>query len=176
MHPKTKGADTGVRTRTQTWSSYLIRLFCFSLGDLMMRALLQPFFALDLEDPALRLCSWEELGKLSGLMTRGMFVSPRSRALAMASEMMRLAFCCFSSSDGASICCSRLGTRFSEEDECEDEDEDDEDEEEEEEEEDEELLFICGLSSRAWLLEPLVFFGGLKEKEEEKNEIRQMFT
>lgn len=126
----------------------------------MMRALL-PFFALDLEDPALCLCSSEELGKLSGLMTRGMFFSPRSRALAMASEMMRLAFCCLSSSEDTSICCSRLGTRFSEEDECEDEDEEDE-EEEEEEEEDEELLFIGGLSSRAWLLEPLVFFGGLR--------------
>lgn len=65
-----------------------------------------------------------------------------------------------------------MGTRFSEEDECEDEDEEDEDEdedEEEEEEDDEELLFIGGLSSRAWLLEPLVFFGGLRGERKRKS-------
>lgn len=142
----------------------------------MMRALLQPFFTLDFEDPALCLCSSEELGKLSGLMTRGMFFSPRSRALAMASEMMRLAFCCLSSSDDASICCGRLETRFSEDDECEDEDEEDEEEDEEEEEEEEELLFIGGLSSRAWLLEPLVFFGGFRRKKEERRLSECAFT
>ncbi|GAA6096268.1 uncharacterized [Tachysurus ichikawai] len=156
---------------TSKSSAYLIRLFCFSLGDLMIRALLQPFFALDLEDPALCLRGSEELGKLSGLMTRGMFFSPRSRALAMASEMMRLAFCCLSSSDETSICCNRLGTRFSEEDECEDEDEEDEDEEED----DEELLFIGGLSSRAWLLEPLVFFGGFGRRKKDTEDAVKIF-
>ncbi len=56
------------------------------------------FLPLDLEEPALWLrCCDEEDGKCSGLMMRGIFFSPLSRALAMASEMIWLAFCCLSS-------------------------------------------------------------------------------
>lgn len=112
----------------------------------------------------LPLCSrwvlnWEEeLGKLSGLITRGMFFSPRCRALAIASDIIRLAFSCFSCRGDSIWWCVLRGTLFS--DEELEEDEDEEEEEEEEEEEDEELLFTGGLRTRTWLLGPLGFFRG----------------
>jgi len=130
------------------------------LEDLFLtRALLLPLRSRSRSRCALR-CADEELGKLSGLMTRGMFFSPRWRALAMASEMIRLAFSCLSST--ASISCGGGGggggslrwVLFSDE-ELEDDDEDDEDDEEEDE-----LLFIGGLTTWWWLLGPFAFLRG----------------
>lgn len=142
--------------------SYPIWLFCLGLEDATIRALLELLFlALDLEPPALWLwCCEDEDGKLSGLMTRGIFFSPLSRALAMASEIIRLAFSCLSSERGDSICCCccRFFTRFSDTDAYEGD-----------EEEEEELLFTGGLSTRTWLLGPLVFLGGYDKKEKERS-------
>lgn len=135
--------------------SYPIWVFCLGLEDATIRALLELLFLpLDLEPPALWLrCCDDDDGKHSGLMTRGIFFSPLSLALAMASEMIRLAFCCLSSERGDSICCccSLLCTRFSDTDVYEDDDEE------------EELLFTGGLSTRTWLLGPLVFLGGYEK-------------
>lgn len=102
----------------------------------------------------------EELGKLSGLMTRGMFFSPRCRALAIASDIILFAFSCLSSRVD-SICWGVLrGTLFSDE---ELDDEEDDDEDEEEEDEDDELLFTGGLRTHTWLPGPLMFFRGWEE-------------
>ena len=141
------------------------------LEDLLLtRALLLALRSRSISRWALRIAD-DELGKLSGLMTRGMFFSPRCRALAMASEMMRLAFSCLSSVASISCCCSSaacwdewgggggradpLRWLFFSDEELEDEDEDDEDDEEEDE-----LLFSGGLTTCWLLLGPLAFLRG----------------
>lgn len=105
-------------------------------------------------------------------MILGMFFSPRWRALATASDMIRLAFSCLSKGATSSWLCVRRGVLFSEgeldEDEEEDDDDEDDDDEEEEEEEDE-LLFITGLRARTWLAGPLVFFRGFKITRKKKS-------
>lgn len=149
-------------------TTYPILAFCLGLEEGTMQAFLQ-IFSLGLALP-LPLCSrsrwvlyWEEeLGKLSGLITLGMFFSPRCRAFAIASDIILLAFSCFSSWVDSIWWCVLREVLFSDE-------ELDEDEDDEEEEEDDELLFIGGLRTRTWLPGPLVFFRGLREKKK-KNE------
>ncbi|TNN33384.1 hypothetical protein EYF80_056450 [Liparis tanakae] len=96
----------------------------------------------------------DELGKLSGLITLGMFFSPRCRALAIASDIIRLAFSCLSCVANSICCCVLRGVLFVSDEEL------DEDGDDEEEEEDDELLFTGGLRTRTWLLGPLAFFRG----------------
>ena len=140
------------------------------LDDLLFtRALLLALRSRSISRWALRSAD-DELGKLSGLMTRGMFFSPRCRALAMASEMMRLAFSCLSSVASISCCCSSAACWDDEgggggadplrwllfsDGELEDDDEEDDDDEEEDE-----LLFSGGLTTCWWLLGPFAFLRG----------------
>lgn len=83
-------------------STYPIFAFLLGLEEGTIQAFLQAFsFSRALPFPLysrLRcLCCEEELGKLSGLITLGMFFSPRCRALAIASDIILLAFSCLSS-------------------------------------------------------------------------------
>lgn len=144
-----------------TVSTYPILAFCFGLEEGTIQAFLQAF---SLSRPfPFPLCSRsrcalnceEELGKLSGLITLGMFFSPRCRAFAIASDIILFAFSCLSCKSGSIWWCVRRGVFFSEE-----ELEDDEDDEEEDDEDDDELLFIGGLRTRTWPLGPFAFFRG----------------
>lgn len=146
-------------------ATYPILAFCLGLEEGTMQAFLQAFslnralpFPLCSRSRWL-LCCEEELGKLSGLMTLGMFFSPRCRALAMASDIILLAFSCLSCMFGSIWWCVLRGVLFSDE-------ELDEDDDDEEEEEDDELLFIGGLRTRTWLPGPLAFFRGWGKQRE----------
>ena len=155
-----------VRVRDRTVlivvTTYPILAFCLFFEEVMIRAFLQALsLALALPFPLcsrLRcLCCEEELGKLSGLRTLGMFFSPRCRALAIASDIILLAFSCLSGVPNSIWASVLRDVLFS--DEELDEDEDDE------EEEDDELLFIGGLRTRTWLPGPLAFFRGWGERK-----------
>lgn len=141
-------------------TTYPILAFCLDLEEGTMHAFLQAFsFGRALPFPLCSRSRWalycdEELGKLSGLITRGIFFSPRCLAFAIASDIILLAFSCLSCEVESIWCCVLLATLFS------DEELDDDEDEEEEEEEDDELLFIGGLRTRTWLLGPLAFFRG----------------
>lgn len=87
-----------------------------------------------------------------------MFFSPRCRALAIASDIILLAFSCLSSIGW----CVRRCAFFSDEELDDDEDDDDE-----EEEEQDELLFIGGLTTRTWPPGPLAFFRGWRRREKD---------
>lgn len=146
-----------------TPSTYPILVFCLGFDEGTMQAFLEAFSLVRaLPFPLCSRSRWvlnwaEELGKLSGLITRGMFFSPLCRALAIASDIILLAFSCFSCTVDSIWWCFLLGTLFSDEELEEDEDEEEDDEEEEE---DEGLLFTVGLRTRTWQLEPLGFFRG----------------
>lgn len=141
-------------------STYPILDFCLDLEDGTMWAFLQAF-CLDRALP-FPLCSrsrwdlyWEEEpGKLSGLMTLGIFFSPRCCAFAIASDIILLAFSCLPNGDVSIWWCVLCCALFSEEEELDEEDDGDD------EEEDDELLFTRGLRARTWQPGPLVFFLG----------------
>lgn len=144
--------------------TYPILAFCLGLEEGTMQAFLQAFsLGLALPFPLCSRSRWvlyceEELGKLSGLITRGMFFSPRCWAFAMASDIILLAFSCLSCRVDSIWWCVLRGVLFSDEELDDDEDDDEEDE-------DDELLFIGGLRTRIWLPGPLVFFRGLGKRE-----------
>lgn len=150
-------------------TTYPILAFCLVLEEGTMQAFLQAFsLGLALPFPLCSRSRWalyweEELGKLSGLMTLGMFFSPRWRAFAIASDIILLAFSCFSKCIDSIWWCVLREVLFSDE-------ELDEDEDDEEEEEDDELLFIGGLRTRTWLPGPLVFFRGWRERKKNQND------
>lgn len=147
---------------TLSTGTYPILAFCLGLEEGTMQAFLQVSLSRGFPFP---LCSRsrcalnceEELGKLSGLITRGMFFSPRCRAFAIASDIILLAFSCLSCKSGSIGWCVLRGVFFSKE---ELEDDDDDEEEEEEDDDDDELLFIGGLRTRTWPLGPFAFFRG----------------
>lgn len=150
-------------------TTYPILAFCLGLDEGTMQAFRQDFslsrallFPLC---PRWLLCCEEELGKHSGLMTLGMFFSPRCRALAIASDIILLAFSCLSWIFVSIWWCVLRGVLFSDE-------ELDEDEDDEEEEEDDELLFTGGLRTRTWLLGPLAFFRGWKKKTRRESTVK----
>lgn len=145
-------------------ATYPILDFCLGLEEGMIQAFLQLLsLSRALPFPLCSrsrwvLCCEEELGKLSGLITLGIFFSPRCRALAIASDIILLAFSCLSCIIDSIWWCVLRGVLFSDE-------ELDEDEDDEEEEEDDELLFIGGLRTRTWLPGPLAFFRGWGKRE-----------
>lgn len=140
-------------------TTYPILAFCLGLEEGTMQAFRQAFsLSRALPFPLCSRSRWllyceEELGKLSGLITLGMFFSPRCLALAIASDIILFAFSCLSCIFDSIWWCVLRCVLFSEE-------ELDEDEDDEEEEEDDELLFIGGLRTRTWLPGPLAFFRG----------------
>lgn len=146
-------------------TTYPILAFCLGLEEGTIQAFLQAF-SLDRAFP-FPLCSWsrwalyceEELGKLSGLITLGMFFSPLCRAFAIASDIILFAFSCLSCGVESIWWCVLRGTLFSDEELDEDEEEDEEDDDEDE------LLFIGGLRTRIWLPGPLAFFRGYGQRE-----------